>query len=103
MHAVLYSFHVKPGKEQQLITAWEELTQFIYKHENSLGSRLHKKDDTLYIAYAQWHSKAQYDNAGSNLPEFANEVRARMKDACTKIETLHQMAVVSDLLQDSPH
>lgn len=102
MFAAIYSFKVHPGKDAQFIKAWEELTRLIYQFENSLGSRLHKKSEGLYIAYAQWPDKDTWSNSGAKLPESANEFRIKMKAACSAIETEHELEMLSDLLQESP-
>ena len=99
MFTVIYSFKVKPNLEEKFILSWEGLTKLIYEFEGSLGSRLHKVGELDYIAYAQWPSKETWKNAGSNLPESAGFFRSEMKNSCEKIETSHEMEVVSDLLK----
>ncbi|WP_282122615.1 antibiotic biosynthesis monooxygenase family protein [Algibacter mikhailovii] len=101
MYVVLYSFQVKPQQEESFLKGWKGLTALIYKHEGSLGSRLHKEDTLEYIAYAQWPSKDQFDNSGGNLPkEQADKFRGLMRKSCSKIEILHKFEVVEDLLAD---
>lgn len=100
MFTVIYSFKVKINQEEKFIQGWKGLTKLIYEFEGSLGSRLHKVGELDYIAYAQWPLKETWKNAGSNLPESAAFFRSEMKNACEKIETLHEMEVVSDLLKD---
>lgn len=98
MHIVLYKFTVKNAQEDEFITAWEALTKLIHSHEGSLGSRLHKEADGVFIAYAQWPSLELFDRAGERLPAEADGYRAAMREACSSIETIHQMEVVKDLL-----
>ena len=62
MRTIIYQFKVKELLNEEFINAWKELTELIYKYENSLGSRLHKKDDQTYIAYAQWPDKYTMEN-----------------------------------------
>ena len=100
MYVVMYAFKVKPNQEEKFIEAWQGLTSLIYKHEGSLGSRLHKKDDLNYIAYAQWPDQSAFDNAGGNLPEEANHYRDTMKSACVKFEVLEKLEVIKDLLKE---
>ena len=102
MFAVIYLFEVKNGKEAQFIDAWKQITQLIYTHEGSLGSRLHKKDNTTYIAYAQWPNKEAWESAGEKLPEQASTIRLKMKEACTSIQTIHELAVIEDLTASKP-
>lgn len=75
------------------------MTQLIYKHEGSLGSRLHYNGERLYIAYAQWPDKATWEKAGKRLPESADAVSAAMKESCEEIKTEYQLEVVVDLLK----
>lgn len=99
MYVVMYAFKVKPNQEDKFIEAWQGLTSLIYKHEGSLGSRLHKKDTLQYIAYAQWPNQSTFDNAGRNLPKEANHYRDEMKAACENFEVLEKLEVVEDLLK----
>ena len=57
MFAVIYIFEVKPGMDKQFKESQKERTKYIYKYEGSKGSRLHKRKDLEYIAYAHWPSK----------------------------------------------
>ena len=102
MFAAVYYFKTKAGKEDQFITAWEELTKLIYEFENSLGSRIHRKTENEFIAYAQWPDKETWSNSGANLPESANEFRILMKDACSEIRTEHELEMMSDFLKTNP-
>lgn len=100
MFTVIYSFEIKELKTNQFELAWHELTQLIYKHENSLGSRLHKSSDLQYIAYACWPDKATWENSGKNMPEEADIHRSEMREACSEIKTIFQLNLVDDLLKD---
>lgn len=99
MFVVIYQFEVKENMKSEFISAWESLTQLIYEHEGSLGSRLHRKSDNIYIAYAQWPDKETWKSAGNKLPDFANKVRTKMKESCSKIETLYELEGIKDLLR----
>lgn len=98
---VIYSFALHEGKSADFVHAWTELTKLIYQYEGSYGSRLHRATDTLYIGYAQWPSRAVWEQSGGNLPESAEEFRTIMRACCTEIKTEHELTVVSDLLKDS--
>ena len=97
--AVVYQFEVIRGKEQEFQESWEKMTELIYMHEGSLGSRLHKEKEQTYIAYAQWPSREKWENYGKNMPKEAEAIGDQMRRACTKIETLFQLNTVSDLLR----
>ena len=99
MFAVIYRFEVKENKKNEFIFAWEELTKLIYEYEGSLGSRLHKINDNCFIAYAQWPNKETWGNSGNKLPDHADEVRAKMREACLEIETLYELECINDLLK----
>ena len=99
MRVIIYQFEVRENEDSNFISAWKELTELIFKHEGSLGSRLPKTDDNTYIAYAQWPDALTYENAGSNLPESANAIRQKMRNACESIKTLYELDVVEDLLR----
>jgi heme-degrading monooxygenase HmoA len=102
MFAVIYRFAIHPEKEKEFLSAWEGLTDLIYKHEGSLGSRLHQQDAVNYIAYAQWPDKNTWKEAGDKLPKEANIFRDRMKESCSKIETLYELQMINDMLQTLP-
>lgn len=100
MHIVLYSFHVKPNQESNFVKAWKDLTNLIYKHEGSLGSRLHMQKAGQYIAYAQWPDESTFKASGKNLPkQEADSARTLMRASCEKIEILQELEVVEDLLR----
>lgn len=94
----MYSFTIKPGHDTSFIAAWKEMTTLIMNYEGGLGSRLHKRSENEYIAYAQWPDKETWKNAGENLPKKANTVRDRLRASCINMETLHELDVVEDLL-----
>ncbi len=99
MFSVIYSFKVKPDCEDDFVKGWKGLTQLIYIHAGGLGSRLHRKSHLLYLAYAQWPDKETWENANNNLPEHALVFREKVRNCCEKIETLHELEVVEDLLK----
>lgn len=77
---ILYRWRLHPGKEQQFIEVWSRNTPEIIKRCGGLGSRLHKSEDGIWVAYAQWPDRAtweasytvpEWDEAGSRLMEEA--------------------------------
>ncbi len=103
MFYVIYHFEVIPGKEGEFIEGWEGLTNLIYTHEGSYGSRLHKSSGNSYLAYAAWPSSSHFKEAGANLPPTAQGFRDKMRQSCIKITTEHELELVVDLLKDSIH
>jgi len=101
MFSVIYTFKVKEGKDKGFLDGWAGLTKLIYKHEGSLGSKVHKDKNGDYVAYAQWPSREAWKNAGANLPkEETDKFRSQMKDSCTAMETLFELDLVMDLTKD---
>ena len=98
MFAVIYSFAVHPGKEKIFEESWFAMTELIRDYEGGLGSRLHRKDDGLYIAYAQWPDRETWENSGGKIPESAQQIRTTMRESLVKMETLHELNLVADLL-----
>jgi heme-degrading monooxygenase HmoA len=101
MYSVLYEFKVKPEMEEQFVKSWSALTKLIYKHEGSLGSRLHKKSDLEYIAYALWPNKAKFNAIHNNLPDTAIAYRDTMRASCNTVGIMYQCEVIEDLLHKS--
>jgi hypothetical protein len=99
MFAIIYRFDVRAGQEKAFEKTWHQLTQLIYEHEGSLGSRLHKDVSGSYIAYAQWPDKMAWEAAGDKLPIAANDIRDAMLANCDNIDVLYQLDVVDDMWQ----
>ena len=100
MFAVIYHFIVKNGHEDLFESSWASLTDLIYRHENSLGSRLHKSKESKYIAYALWPDQETWKNSGELLPPEAKVWRSKLRSSCEKVLTLHEMEVVDDKLMN---
>jgi len=99
--AVIYHFEVHKGREQEFEQAWKQVTELIYIHEGSFGSRLHRAEGQLYVAYALWPDKVTWENSGANLPPTSAPLRQTMRDCCASISTVHTLDVVEDLLKDA--
>lgn len=97
MFIAIYSFTIIPGKETDFEESWAERTIEIKASYNSLGSRLHKAEDGTYVAYAQWHSKEQWQS----LEPSSTVAGTKMRSCCSKITTVYQLDVVKDLLERS--
>ncbi|NDV61952.1 hypothetical protein G0Q06_05770 [Puniceicoccales bacterium CK1056] len=99
MYCVLLEFIPVPGKEEEFLKAWKELTAHIYSNYGSKGSRIHKSESGKFIAYAQWPDKGVYDNVtgddeGARLRE--NMMRFLQKNG---IRVLEKLEVLEDLLE----
>ena len=53
---VLYRVRLHAGKEDDYIQAWSRLTRLIRSERGGLGSCLHRGEDGIWYAYAQWPS-----------------------------------------------
>ncbi len=78
---VIYRFRVYPEKEAQFIAGWSRITLGIRDHRGGLGSRLHRADDGLWVAYAQWPSRADWERAGNMEAPVDAEAARLMADA----------------------
>ena len=79
MFIVLYRWRIKLEKEKQFIEGWSEVTDYFRKNWDSLGSRLHRGNDGIFYAYAQWKSEADREKAFENAVEL--EGSEKMKEA----------------------
>jgi len=101
MFYVIYRWKVHEGKEAQFAKAWAEVTQLIRDHRGGLGSRLHRCQDGMFLAYAQWPDQQTWERASSIvLPE--NQAMAQMKDSIASSEPMIQMTLLQDLLLNDP-
>lgn len=77
--AVIYRWRLAPGKEGQFVDAWSRVTDFYVRHHGGLGSRLHRGDDGLWYAYAQWPDAATRERAFAR--EELADAHEAMRDA----------------------
>jgi heme-degrading monooxygenase HmoA len=106
MFIALYEIIAKPGHEADLLAAWTQVTEAIYRIRGSLGSRIHTTETPRrYIAYAQWPSAHIYDSS-SHITNFdPNEKLAfdRMKEFAESIKLIERMEVHTDRLRAIPN
>jgi heme-degrading monooxygenase HmoA len=97
MIAILYSWRIKPDKEPQFIESWSQVTEFLRDKRGSLGSRLHRGNDSLFYGYAQWKSDEERQNAFQNSTEI-NDAITKMRDSIE--ETLPEIMLepIADFL-----
>lgn len=96
MVVILYRWRIKEGFEEQFISAWAEVTEYILKNYDSLGSRLHYDKDGIYYGYAQWKSLEQRENAFAVMPE--TEAVKKMREAISESFPETVLNPVSDFL-----
>lgn len=103
MFVALYEFVVRDGQEQQFRDNWTLLTEGLYQHAGSLGSRLHRCADGRYMAYAQWPDRERWATARSQpLPQIYQQAREAMRAALLSAATVEQLEVVVDGLHGAP-
>ena len=95
--AVIYRWRLRPGKEDAFVEAWAAVTHAIRNQCGGLGSRLHKTDDGVWLAYAQWPSRAMWDAAALTDPAL-QPVRQQMRDAIEETLPDIPLTPIADLL-----
>lgn len=100
MFCVIYRWRIEPELEDQFIESWAAVTRFYIEERGGLGSRLHRGEDGLFYAYAQWQSAEAREKAFQNVPEMPE--RIKMREAI--IENLPEIRLESlaDLLRFPP-
>jgi quinol monooxygenase YgiN len=96
MFAVIYSWRVKPEFEKQFVENWSEITEYLMKNFGALGSRLHRSEDGLWYAYAQWKTSEDRDFAFQKTPEMP--ARAKMEEAVEESFPEIRLKAVADFL-----
>lgn len=69
---VLYRWRVRPEASASFVAAWTRITERLHRDHGSLGSRLHRGDDGLWYAYAQWPSAEHRARAFAATPHGAD-------------------------------
>ncbi len=101
MFAVIYRWRVIAGLEAQFEQGWRAGTERIAAEFGGWGSRLHRGEAGVYIAYAQWPDEATWKQAlESRMYHSDDEARRMYREAIEpgSFETLCAMPVVADLL-----
>ena len=98
MFVALYRWKVKEGHERNFLESWHRITEGIYQHSGSLGSRLHQAEDGVWVAYAQWPDRQTYD-AAKNIPAIDAEARTMFRESIEEADPDIYKNVTDDLLQ----
>ncbi|NNF00808.1 MAG: hypothetical protein HKN25_17465 [Pyrinomonadaceae bacterium] len=98
MFVVLYRWSLIHGAEESFVSAWQEVTKYFLDNFDSLGSRLHKGDDGIWYAYAQWKSAEQRNFAAENSPDL-EDVFKQMRNATKERYSEIVLDIHSDLLK----
>lgn len=98
MFIALYRWKIKEGHENKFLEGWHRRTVEIYQHCGSFGSRLHKAEDGIWVAYAQWPDRQTYD-AAQSIPVIDTEARLMFRESIEEAYPDIYMNVVDDLLK----
>ena len=98
MFIALYRWKVKEGHEKNFLEGWHRRTEEIYRACGSLGSRLHRAEDGVWVAYAQWPDRRTYD-AAQSIQVIDAEARAMFRESIEESYPDIYMDVIDDLLQ----
>ena len=100
MFCVIYEFKVKDGSNLAFESAWADFTEAIYRVCGSLGSRLHKTDDSqTYIAYAQWPSREVF-NRNASQESYTPQEWSRREAMRASLENPPKIVYELDLFDD---
>ena len=98
MHAVIYKFDVKKGREEEFKMVWKKLTKAYLEFAGSMGSRLHTDENGNFIAYALWPNQEILSEANQKLPETKKSLRDELRATCISVQVLHKLEAVEDLI-----
>ncbi len=98
MFIALYRWKVKEGQEKNFLEGWHRRTEEINQNCGSLGSRLHRAEDGVWVAYAQWPDRPTYD-AAQNIPVIDAEARTMFQESIEEAYPDIYMNVIDDLLK----
>ena len=99
MFNVMYRWRVKEGCEENFRDAWRRATEAIYQKYKSLGSRLHKSDDGLWIAYAQWRSREDWQAMQNRSVAADEDAFAMMRDSIEGTTEVTCLTMTDDLFK----
>ena len=99
MFCVIYRWRIKPELEDRFIENWSEITRILVKDFGGKGSRLHRGEDGLFYAYAQWESDEERQKAFQNIP--ANQASERMREAVLESFPEIKLELIADFLKIS--
>lgn len=101
MFAVIYRWKLIPGREAVFEEGWRAGTAAISREFGGWGSRLHRGEDGIAVAYAQWPDRATWEKAmESRMRHSDDEARAKYRSSfiAGSFETLFAGEVAADLL-----
>ena len=107
MFVAIYCWRVRPGMEDQFREGWRRMTETLYRHHGSLGSRLHRNYDGTWFAYAQWPDRKHWEQAQEAACGSAADALLMMRDSLENPGDLESVAfrlvVTDDVLQGTAY
>lgn len=101
MFSIIYRGYIIPEHEVEYVQLWQTIAEHFIETQGALGSRLHKTDDGMYLAYSCWPNRATWENSwqgGTQLPAPIKEAIFKMKSfAKTPFEEI-PLDIISDKL-----
>ena len=99
MFAVIYRWEVDPAREKEFREGWHRCSSQIRRQFGSYGSRLHRSDDGLWVAYGRW------PDADARLPyrdrlDFDPPSYALMQGSISRELPEIRMQIVEDMLDE---
>jgi hypothetical protein len=101
MFAVIYRWKLIPGHEAQFEEGWKAGTAAIAREFGGWGSRLHRGENGVVVAYAQWPDRATWEKAMETRMRHSNDAareKYRSSFEPNSFETLFAGEVSADLL-----
>lgn len=98
MLCLVYEFSVKAEMEENFRSGWCALSETLVKTQGSLGARLHRSADNIWISYAQWPDRESWLHGEQAISEF---LQSSNWGECLQgeVKLLLQMTATDDLLQ----
>lgn len=97
MFCVIYRWRIKPELEEQFIENWSEITGVFVDKLGGKGSRLHRGEDGLFYAYAQWNCEEDRRKAFENFPQSVSS--EKMREAIIESFPEIKLESIADFLQ----
>ena len=98
MFAVIYRWRLKPGREAEFREGWRRKTREITAECGSFGSRLHRSQDDVWVAYALWPNR-EARAACWERPVVDTEAPVMMIESVLETFAEIQMETTDDLLK----
>lgn len=96
MFGVIYRWRIKQQFERQFIESWSVITKYYVENLGGLGSRLHRGNDDIWYAYAQWESDDARQKAFEEFPDLPE--RGKMREAIAETFPEIPLEVKADFL-----